>query len=48
MQSGMETGLSRPGGVRGYLLKDLEVLFSSENVGCILRWGEDRGCQVLC
>lgn len=39
----MEIGLSRPGGVRGYLLKDLEVLSSSENIACILCWGDERG-----
>lgn len=39
----MEIGLSRPGGVRGYLLKDLEVLSHSENVGYILCWSEGRG-----
>ena len=43
MQAVLEIGLSRPGGVRGHLLKDLEVLSSSESVACILRRGNDRG-----
>lgn len=44
----MKIGLSRPGGVRGYLLKDLEFCPQKMLVAFCVGVRIEGQCQVLC